>query len=89
MKQVTELGYKDEKTKKVEYQKKSWADGKKQLARTWLKIKSLLVKVKMIHKISDFCLKIDGLKKTSDRLYNLKYNNPKTPERDAQVQELD
>ena len=42
----------------------------------------------MIHKISDFCLKVDGLKKTSDRLYNLKYNNPKTPERDAQVAEL-
>ena len=42
----------------------------------------------MIHKISDFCLKIDGLKKTSDRLYNLKYNNPKTPERDAEVDNL-
>ncbi len=42
----------------------------------------------MLHKISDFCLKVDGLKKTSDRLYNLKYNNPKTPERDAQVSEL-
>jgi len=42
----------------------------------------------MIHKISDFCLKIDGVKKTSDRLYNLKYNNPKTPERDQQIQEL-
>ena len=37
----------------------------------------------MLHKISDFCLKVDGLKKTSDKLYNLKYNNPKTPERDA------
>ena len=37
----------------------------------------------MLHKISDFCLKVDGLKKTSDNLYNLKYNNPKTPERDA------
>ena len=42
----------------------------------------------MLHKISYFCLKIDGLKKTSDRLYNLKYNNPKTPERDAEVNEL-
>ncbi len=41
----------------------------------------------MIHKISDFCLKVDGVKKTSDRLYNLKYNNPKTPERDLQIQE--
>jgi hypothetical protein len=42
----------------------------------------------MIHKISDFCLKVDGIKKTSDRLYNLKYNNPKTPERDAEVNNL-
>ena len=42
----------------------------------------------MIHKISDFCKKIDGLKKMSDRLYSLKYNNPKTPERDMQIQEL-
>ena len=42
----------------------------------------------MLHKISDFCLKIDCVKKTSDRLYNLKYNNPKTPERDAEVGEL-
>ena len=42
----------------------------------------------MLHKISDFCLKVDGLKKTSDKLYNLKYNNPKTPESDAQSSEL-
>ena len=42
----------------------------------------------MIHKISDFCKKIDGLKTTSDRLYNLKYNNPKTPERDAEINNL-
>ena len=34
----------NEKTKTVEYQKKSWADGKKQLANTWLKIKSLVNK---------------------------------------------
>ena len=34
----------NEKTKIVEYQKKSWADGKKQLANTWLKIKSLVNK---------------------------------------------
>ena len=46
------------------------------------------LKERMIHKISDFCKKIDGVKATSDRLYNLKYNNPKTPERDLQVQEL-
>jgi len=42
----------------------------------------------MIHKISDFCRKIDGLKTMSDRLYNLKYNNPKTPERDAEISNL-
>jgi len=42
----------------------------------------------MIHRISDFCKKIDGLKTMSDRLYNLKYNNPKTPERDAEVKNL-
>ena len=34
----------NEKTKTVEYQKKSWADGKEQLANTWLKIKSLVNK---------------------------------------------
>ena len=31
----------------------------------------------MLHKISDFCLKIDGLKKTSDRLYNIKIQQSK------------
>tara|TARA_A100001515_G_C4401457_1_gene153929 strand:- start:145 stop:333 length:189 start_codon:yes stop_codon:yes gene_type:complete len=39
----------------------------------------------MIHKISDLCKKVDGLKTISDRLYNTKYNQPKTPERDAEV----
>ena len=34
----------NEKTKIVEYQKKSWAEGKEQLKNNWLKIKSLLVK---------------------------------------------
>ena len=42
----------------------------------------------MIHKISELCKKIDGLKRMSDDLYDLKYNNPKTPERDAQVQHM-
>ena len=47
----------------------------------------------MIHKISDLCKKIDGLKAMSDKLYRLKYNNPKynnpkTPERDAEVDHL-
>ena len=32
----------NEKTKTVEYQKKSWADGKEQLANNWLRIKSLV-----------------------------------------------
>tara|TARA_R110000772_G_scaffold65225_2_gene145702 strand:+ start:248 stop:409 length:162 start_codon:yes stop_codon:yes gene_type:complete len=38
------LGHRNEKTKTVEYQKKSWADGKEQLANTWLQIKSLIGK---------------------------------------------
>ena len=42
----------------------------------------------MLHKISDFCKKIDSLKSQSDKLYNLKYNNIKTPERDAEVNHL-
>ena len=42
----------------------------------------------MFHKISDFCKKIDGLKEISDRLYNLKYNHPKTPARDEEVNNL-
>ena len=42
----------------------------------------------MIHKISDLCRKIDGLKKQSDSLYNLKYNNAKTPERDAEIDHI-
>ena len=42
----------------------------------------------MIHKISDFCKKIDSLKTLSDRLYKLKYNNPKTPERDSEIKHL-
>ena len=42
----------------------------------------------MIHKISDLCKKIDGLKIISDRLYNTKYNQPKTPSRDAEVDNM-
>ena len=42
----------------------------------------------MLHKISDFCRKIDGLKKQSDRLYDLKYNNPKTPARDIEIDNM-
>ena len=42
----------------------------------------------MLHKISDFCKKIDSIKAQADKLYNLKYNCPKTPERDAEVNHL-
>ena len=42
----------------------------------------------MIHKISDLCKKIDGLKIISDRLYNTKYNQPKTTSRDAMVNSM-
>lgn len=42
----------------------------------------------MIHKVSELCQKIDGIKKVSDRLQKLKYDNPKTPERDAEVDNL-
>jgi len=42
----------------------------------------------MLHRISDLCKKIDGLKIQSDRLYNLKYNSPKTSARDMEVDYL-
>lgn len=42
----------------------------------------------MLHRIADFCKKIDSIKEQSDKLYNLKYNNPKTKERDAEVDNL-
>jgi len=42
----------------------------------------------MLHKISDFCKKIDSVKSQADKLYTLKYNNPKTPERDAEINHL-
>ena len=42
----------------------------------------------MIHKLSDLCKKIDGLKIQSDYLYNIKYDNPKTVARDAEVDHL-
>ena len=42
----------------------------------------------MLHKISDFCKKIDSIKAQADKLYNLKYNQPKTAERDAEVNHL-
>ena len=42
----------------------------------------------MLHRIADLCKKIDGIKKQSDKLYDLKYNNPKTSERDAEIDNL-
>jgi len=42
----------------------------------------------MLHRIADFCKKIDAIKEQSDKLYDLKYNNPKTPERDIEIDNL-
>ena len=42
----------------------------------------------MLHKISDFCDKIDTIKKMSDDLRSLKYNTPKSTDRDLKVQNL-
>ena len=42
----------------------------------------------MLHKISDFCNKIDTIKKMSDDLRVLKYQTPKSKERDIRVQNL-
>ena len=42
----------------------------------------------MLHKISDFCKKIDSIKSMSDRLMEVKYNQPKSTARDAEVQSL-
>ena len=42
----------------------------------------------MLHKISGFCNKIDTIKKMSDDLRSLKYNVPKSTDRDLRVQNL-
>jgi hypothetical protein len=42
----------------------------------------------MLHKISDFCKKVESVKLLSDKLYNLKYNNPKTEARDVEIDNL-
>ena len=42
----------------------------------------------MLHKISQFCNKINSIKIDADRLRSLKYNEPKTRERDLQIQAL-
>ena len=42
----------------------------------------------MLHKISEFCSKIDTIKKCSDDLRRLKYETPKSKDRDLQIQKL-
>jgi len=42
----------------------------------------------MLHKISEFCNKIDTIKKCSDDLRVLKYQTPKSSDRDLQIQNL-
>jgi hypothetical protein len=42
----------------------------------------------MLHKVSDFCKKIESIKNISDKLYHLKYNTPKSSERDAEINYL-
>jgi hypothetical protein len=42
----------------------------------------------MNHKISEFCDKVDSLKKIADNLRVLKYKTPKSDERDMKVQNL-
>ena len=42
----------------------------------------------MLHKISEFCNKIDNIKKCSDDLRVLKYQTPKSNGRDIQIQNL-
>ena len=42
----------------------------------------------MNHKISEFCDKVDSLKKMADDLRVLKYKTPKSSDRDLKVQNL-
>ena len=42
----------------------------------------------MLHKISQFCDKLDSIKKMSDDLRVLKYQTPKSSDRDLRVQNL-
>ena len=42
----------------------------------------------MLHKISDFCNKIDSIKKMSDDLRRLKYDTPKSANRDNTINNL-
>ena len=42
----------------------------------------------MLHKISQFCDKVDTVKKMADDLRVLKYKTPKSQERDFRIQNL-
>lgn len=42
----------------------------------------------MLHKISDFCKKIDSIKSMSDKLMEIKYKQPKSNARDIEIQSL-
>ena len=42
----------------------------------------------MLHKISDFCKKIDSIKTQAEKEKNLKKTQRKTPERDAEINHL-
>jgi hypothetical protein len=42
----------------------------------------------MLHKISQFCDKVDTVKKMADDLRVLKYQTPKSQERDFRIQNL-
>ena len=42
----------------------------------------------MLHKISQFCDKVDTVKKIADDLRVLKYQTPKSQERDFKIQNL-
>ena len=42
----------------------------------------------MLHKISEFCNKINAIKIQSDKLYKLKYETKKSPIRDAEIDTL-
>ena len=42
----------------------------------------------MLHKVSELISKIESIRKLADMLYKLKYQSPKSKERDIQVDNL-
>lgn len=42
----------------------------------------------MLHKVSELISKIESIRKLADMLYKLKYQSPKSTERDVQVDNL-